>query len=468
MFRFVRVLLIILATALLVLLAWAISGSWKNEPYLNNTYLLKIDLTNLNLTKIFTQVVQKRDLHLDHGLVAPFAHLADFPASPTTDAYAIPTLVKRLDPHENPPHSHVKRLDLNDALNSATKVLGELSASVPTSIPSGLASNIPSNLATAIPSSIPSEYAGLSQYVPQGISANDVALLLAQAQQALNDPNASMESIVNNIVARIIQTLTPLQLGLSQIYTVSFWGYCRGSNTNMSTYDTNADVAALRLFSSEKVNLTWCSHPKAAFALDPAALLKTEIGNVLNGYQPDGRLPAQIDDLIRDKLKVVQASVNNTAINLPQDLQNYVGLLNRLTKAGFALMLAGCILSAIAVFVQLLGCCIDPHGCCLSCVHFLFLTLMCVTTIVGCALTTATYLYVRKVLNKEAADYGIKCSLLINFYAFAWLGAAAAIAFFFVEVLGLICGCCFPHREEQHEKPPQQQYTPQAGYMHQS
>lgn len=461
MFRLVRAFLIFLGIALTVLLAWAITGSWKNERYLTDTYLLSLDLTNLNLQKIFDQVVDKRDLEAVYApKLLPLYHTPDLAGLVPSTTHRHDAATITASPALN------KRIDLAGILSTATLALGQLlDISIPSDLPSTVPTAVP--LGVTIPTAIPSEYAS---YIPSGIPTDLVPLLLADALSILANPSASIDTILSNIVSSIVSKLSPQQLGLAQIYTISFWGYCRGSRTNGTTYDANSDFAnTFRLFEGRKLNMTWCSPPKAAYALDPAALIKNEIGNLLNGYQPDGRLPAQVNDIIKAQLQIVQNSINNTDIHLPQDLQNYIGLLNRVTKAAFALMLAGCCLSTIAVILQLLGFCINPRGgCCLSFFHFLYQLLMVVTTVVGCGLATGVYIFVRSVLNKEVDSYGIKTSLLINFYAFAWLGAVAAIIFFLVEIIGLICMCCTRNKPNRNSKNTYYPYllAPNARYYH--
>lgn len=268
----------------------------------------------------------------------------------------------------------------------------------------------------------------------------------SDAASAVSDAASAAESYVSgnsDLINQIVQ-LDYSDLGLSSVYQIGYWGYCKGQVTEKHKSDT---------FDNSNVNITWCSKPKPGFKFDPLDIFKRELNATLQ-RDADGTDP--ISATIRNDIDYLVDNLSYDNLNLPGDLNSKISIFNNLTTASFGLLLAGAVLAIISVVIQLLGCFMSPDSCCLSFLNFLFEVAIFVILFVGSVIVTFTYTYTRGQINDQTEDYGIKSYLSINFYAFIWSGTVAALLCCGFNLLGHCCGLFSTGRKRfrsQHQEP---------------
>ncbi|KAG7661270.1 uncharacterized protein J8A68_005266 [[Candida] subhashii] len=240
----------------------------------------------------------------------------------------------------------------------------------------------------------------------------------------------------------LFATVTPQQLGIADVYSVSYWGYCRGAllepeqeyNSNLGSYFYN--------FDNSNVNWTWCSDPKPGFFFDPIDIMQIELTRAIEGIVVDAQSEAitQLTITSKSEIKVLIDNITPERLNLPGHLQSDLTRLNTLTKSAFSIMVTVAVLSFVSTVIQILGYFFSPEKCCLSFLNFLFEFSISLLSFTGSVIVTAVYVKVRGLANKEATDYGIKAFLSINFYAFTWSATMVANLVVFVNLLGHCCG----------------------------
>ena len=173
-------------------------------------------------------------------------------------------------------------------------------------------------------------------------------------------------------------------------------------------------------------------------------ILKEELNRTIDGKSVDSQSDdiSQLSQTYKSELKQLIDNLSLLDLNLPGNLQNDLKTLNNLTKAGFALMIITSVLSFISIVVQLMGCCVSPDNCCLSFLNFMLQVLVFLAAIIGAGLVTGCYVFVRKQINNNLSEFGIKSFLSINFYAFAFSAAVAALLVVIFSLLGHCCGIC--------------------------
>ena len=62
---------------------------------------------------------------------------------------------------------------------------------------------------------------------------------------------------VSQAVHSLLSNVNPQVLGMAQVYSVGFWGYCRGYVIQ--------DDSKTKKFDNSNVNYTWCSNQKFLF-----------------------------------------------------------------------------------------------------------------------------------------------------------------------------------------------------------
>lgn len=238
-------------------------------------------------------------------------------------------------------------------------------------------------------------------------------------------------------VAQFLETLSYNDLGLADVYSISFWGYCRGTAADQTTYDSELGELTFS-FDNKNVNYTYCSKPKIGYKFDPYTVLKHEIANAVDGAV-DGSGVLSTTATV-GQLYTISNYLEQSGLQLPGDLDKKLTLLNNLTRSAGALILAAAVLSFVAVIAQVLGCFLDPDSCCLAFLTFLYQVAISIILIVGGALVTYTYMYVRKQVNNNIDEYGVKAFLSINFYAFVWSAWVASVLVVLFSLLGHCCG----------------------------
>ncbi|KAJ9094583.1 hypothetical protein QFC19_007881 [Naganishia cerealis] len=273
-------------------------------------------------------------------------------------------------------------------------------------------------------------------------------------------------SEITTAINNIVDSLTYQELGLADVYSISFWGYCRGTATNDKIANPLKKVT--NNFDNNKVNFTYCSKPTPGYKFDPLTVLKHEINDTINDtVDGNGVVSSAIGSTVKQQLTQLVDNLSYENLNLPGNLKKDLTLLNNLTRAAFALTIVGVVLSFLSVIIQLLGCFMSPDNCCLSFLNFIFEALTFIILLVGAALSTGAYLYVRKEVNNATSDYGVKTYLSIQYYAFAWSGAVAALLVVIFNLLGHCCGLFGTNRNRYRTvAPPVPEKEPSMAYSH--
>lgn len=436
LFGFFRAIIVFFTLALTVLSVFALTGSYANKSYLTGTYLIDVQLQHLNLSKILnaTAFGSKRDLN-------GFAPRDDFTELPTR------TLVE----------SNPKR-ELGDLAGTASSLLSEVATNT------GLVASVTSELAG---NSAIASVTGNSQVQSLVGAATSAAAAVATGASVPDEINGllnNVESVINDIIDRFSYS----ELGLADVYSVSFWGYCRGNVSEDAKSIT--DLGKLSdAFDNSKTNITWCLKPTPAFKFDPLEIIKHELNNSIDGVVDGSGLPVQLTNSAKLELKVLVDNISYENLDLPGSIELYLNTLHGVTTASFIIMLVVCCLGFISTVLQLLAFCCSPNNCCLSFLNFLLLFVTFVLSIVSGGLATGCYMYVRKVVNENTSDYGVRSYLSMNFYAFAWSAAVAGLLSVIFHLLGHCVGMFSTGRRRYRAVgPPPGPPPPEAAYEHKS
>ncbi|CAK9439029.1 uncharacterized protein LODBEIA_P32530 [Lodderomyces beijingensis] len=396
-----RVVLVFFSLATLILTAFAVAGSYKNKGYLTGTYLINFHLSGLDLRQIISAQIgsSKRDVVVVGGggerlfnrdAVEPQVEVEMMAKRETTTAAPTPS-------------------NINDWINLATSIANQpdFTAQV---------ASIASNAGISVPTSLPT------------------------------DGDGGFYTTVQAAIADLLNNVTPEQLGIADVYSASYWGYCRGEKVSNGTAAPDNSFGRFldENFDNSNVNYTWCSPPTAGFFFDPITIFKQEMNRTIDGISVDSQstLVNELSTQYKNELRVLIDSITPEDLNLPGSLQDDLQLLNRLTVASFALMICAAALAFISIVIQFMGCCLSPDNCCLSFLNFMFQFLLFLLSILAAGLVTGTYVFVRRKINDEVGEWGIKSFLSINFYAFAWSAAASALLLVLFSLLGHCFGIC--------------------------
>lgn len=289
---------------------------------------------------------------------------------------------------------------------------------------------------------------GLEEYIPSSTTKRDwlddgLDNLGDAASSAASSVASSVDSVssdvsggVNSVLKQILSKYSNEDLGLADVYTVSLWGYCKG--------DADKDNKNKGTFDNSKLNITYCSKPKLGYKFDPLTLFKHEVNNTINdkvdGSDDSNPISKALSSTVKNALEDLVDNIDYDSLDLPSDLNKKITLVNNLTKAGAALILTAAVLSFISIFIQCAGCFLSPDNCCLSFLNFLFEVVILIIALVGAAILTGAYMEVRKKINDETKEYGIRSFLSIQFYAFIWSAVVAAIIVCLLNLLGHCCG----------------------------
>ncbi|KAG5422286.1 hypothetical protein I9W82_001381 [Candida metapsilosis] len=331
---------------------------------------------------------------------------------------------------------HLNKLDLRQIISTSigdkgnnNKKRADDSATTTTS------GSIPTNVqgwidaASSVAGNLPSGVASVASAV-----GSDISLPSGDIDQAIS---AAIGDVLNNV--------SPEDLGIAQVYSVSYWGYCRGEikNNKTSVFDGDLGRFVNENFDNSDVEYTWCSPPSPGYFFDPSTVLREELNRTIEGEQIDSQsqLINQLSSQYVNDLKVLVNNLADEYLNLPGDLQNNLTTLNNVTKASFAMMIIAAVLSFISIVFQLLAMCISPNNCCLSFLNFSLQLITFLASILAAALATGAYVFVRRKVNDEVGKFGVKAFLSINFYAFAWSAAVASFLVVVFSAIGHCCGC---------------------------
>lgn len=449
---FFRLLVLFFTLATLVLSVWSLVGSYKNASYLTDNYLLSFQLSNLNLSAVFSEAVAKRDV-----VYVPYEANAVYAAAPGSP-YGQPTATRdavwvqnvHSQPTQTPatPTENDKR-DLLSDLASVTSMVGGAVTSDTAAVASLLSqySTVANAASTADISSVLSE---IAQYA---LGVSIPAAVATLAAELLGDFSSLIEDYVGSMNA--------LELGLADMYSVGFWGYCKGL-LDGSAYEYMSSLGKFgKQFSNKNVNWTYCLPAKVGYKFDPLTVFKHElIVKISEDAQELNEATGGITDTLMAQLLALVLGATYETLGLPGSLKKDLTLLHNLTIAAFALILAGAIIAFISFVFQALGLCFSPQNSCLSCLNFMVMFIVFLVVLLGSALSTGAYIFVRKEVNNEVETFNVRSFLSVQFYALSWSAVAAALLLVIFSFLGYCCGCFHSgkRRYATHHMEPEMRY----------
>lgn len=403
-----RVVLVFFCLATLLLSVMALIGSYQNADWLTQTYLIDFQLTELDLKAIFNKI-DKRDFVGPNRLNA-----ANMNKPSVTMVSFEPSSVTR-----------VQRDVIGSLITEANGQVKTLGAAATEALAQGNTEQL-------------------------GAIAAQATEALILAAGLLND--AGIHN-VDDAIEAITKSMTYRDLGLADVYLVSYWGYCRGYSKANTTKDKSQNEKIP--FDNSNSNFTWCSPPKAGFKFDPLDVIKNEINNIIDG-NVQGGLVGMVPDLSADEknyLKVLVDNLDYDILNLPNDLEKNLSMLHTATVASMALLFVVVVFAFLEMVLQILGMCCDPQACWSSCLNGTFQFLLFLLSIVSSGLTTGLYIFVRGKVNDVTGEFGVHSYLSINFYAFMWSASVSTLLLLVFSLLGHCCGC-FGGRTRYRSLPP--------------
>ncbi|KAK6459753.1 actin cortical patch SUR7/pH-response regulator pali [Scheffersomyces xylosifermentans] len=241
------------------------------------------------------------------------------------------------------------------------------------------------------------------------------------------------DSSIAIILNEVINDFNYQELGLADVYSIGFWGYCTGYISKDESTENQTTSGPIP-FNNKHVNFTWCSHPKASNIFDPLAIFKTVLNGTINNIDLPFAPPSMVE-AISSKLYVLLENINYDSVNLPGNLKKNLTEIGRISTACFALLVVVVCFCFVSIVIQVLAFFISPDNCCLSFLNFLFQVINAVLAVVTASLITGIYVYLRKQIN-GSPQFGIKSFLSVNLYAFIWSAAASAIIVVLLNLLG--------------------------------
>lgn len=202
----------------------------------------------------------------------------------------------------------------------------------------------------------------------------------------LNVTNIDISSVLGSSVS-----VQATDLGLSDIYSIGMWGYCKGSNDDGD------------------YNVTYCSSPTSMYLFDPVKILSEDLDSSLS-----------IDDL-----------------SLPDQVEDYVKTAKIVSKVIFITTIIGVVAAFVVAVLTLFSFC--SHA--VSCIATIFAIISFLGLVIAAAASTATYSIVKKYFNDAAETYGISSTLSNNrFYGLIWASAVAALITCLFNFFAICCG----------------------------
>ncbi|CAN3353559.1 hypothetical protein DICA3_A07426 [Diutina catenulata] len=269
------------------------------------------------------------------------------------------------------------------------------------------------------------------------------------------DLNSGYYSTVADVINKIAHNMNYRDLGLADVYSVGYFGYCRGYSTSNTSVTTQKGDSP-KVFDNSHVNFTWCSPPKTGYKFDPLTVIREEIANMVNG-DVKGAEQVKVPKLTteeKSQLKVLANHLNYENLNLPNSLQKDIDNLQRITFASMVMIFIVAVFGFVTIVTQLLGMCMSPHACWTSFLNCLFQIFIFLFALVTAGLVTGAYIYVRRQVNKATDQFGIRAFLSINFYAFIWSTVASSLLVVIFGILGNCCGFFGTRRRMYRALPP--------------
>ncbi|PSK40397.1 hypothetical protein C7M61_000032 [Candidozyma pseudohaemuli] len=406
---FFRCLVLFFTIASIVLCPWAIVGSYKNQSHLTENYLIGVQITGLDVGKLFAgaNLKIKRDF-------------ANMPRN--VDVKPTPTVTESL----------VTAFPKRDVVSDIESALGNVGGDITSAVGGINVDSLTAQVASAT----------------NDVNTDEIASKISELAASASIPD-SLATIAAGLadgidIQSVVSELDYRDLGLADYYSVSYWGYCRGYMNGVNGTDELLDNLGDfgKNFNKDDVKFVWCSSPKPGFKFDPLDLVKREMTNaVTNSVDGFNGLPQELSTTIKAQLLAIIASVDYEDLNLPGDLKDKLTLLNNITRAALAMLIAGTGLAFISFLFQSVGLCCSPNNSCLSCLNFILMLLFFLCILLGAGLSTGAYMFVRSEVNKEIDEFGLESFLSVQYYAFAWSAMVASFLAIVVAAVGYCCGC---------------------------
>lgn len=256
----------------------------------------------------------------------------------------------------------------------------------------------------------------------------------------------SLSSVVSEISGSL-GTGLHREMGLSDIYTIGMWGYCKG---NMDGTDSGIDPLSAELLDTHNVNFTYCSSPRAMYEFEPIELVKSQIS--LNDSSIATVLTAAVGESTTQSLLQAAQGELESAIEdaIPSSIKDQLDLVKTVSRLIFLTTLIGILITFIGVLLSFCAC----FSRCASCILFLVSLMGTVSLFIGATSSTVMYRIVRDRFNDAFQEFGMSSGLSRMYLAFYWAAVAAAILSSLLWLL-TIC-CCTPSRRRvvpMEEKP---------------
>lgn len=365
-----RVIIGFFTFAAAILSVFALVGSYKDNKFLNNTYLINFQLTQLNLSTLLNAAEFSSTGKRDEGLL-----------------FTPIDLEKRV-------------------VATTTGWTGQLATTTTVGV----------STATAV---------STSGYL------------------------TTVQAVIQDIQSRFLYT----DLGLADVYTIGYWGYCRGTVNSNLVRNVGTGVT-YKTFDNSGLNITWCSKPHFDFTFDPLTVFKHELNNTIQGKSDGPSSSPTLTTAAKSELQVLLDNVSYSNLNLPGSMEKDLKSWKNVTKASCIILLVVCVMSLISTIIQILAFCFSPNHCMLSFLNFLFLFATMVLSFITAVMATALNLFIRNEVNKHTDTFGVKSFVSINYYAFVWsaiVAGAFAIVWFLIGHCFGLCGSGRKRfRDERH------------------
>lgn len=240
---------------------------------------------------------------------------------------------------------------------------------------------------------------------------------------------------VSSAITSQVSSLTQGQstnrdLGLSDVYTFGMWGYCKG---NLRSGASNQE------YSTDGVDFTFCSKPKAMYVFNPADVLLSDI----SGSETD--------------LNDVVDSLDSAGVTLPSSIEDYMRIVTPLSKLIFICTIIGLALTCLQLLLSFFTVC--SRGC--SCFVFFLGSISFISLILACGASTGAFMYIRREFNNSVSDFGITADLSRYYLAFYWAGCVASLVstiFWFLSICCCSTGPFFGSVRRPRYDPPMEHF----------
>ncbi|CAH2354258.1 hypothetical protein CLIB1423_15S02124 [[Candida] railenensis] len=450
LFTIFRFILIFWTIVQLLLAVFALVSSYKKVDYLTKFYLIDFYVADINLASIFpADKFQKRDAGAfgENPVTTTSAattKLSNNEVVTTTLGDSGNTIAAADGYSTIVYYSPITTVTMSDT-TLTSQLVATTTASSPAAATEGGATTwdngyyYPTTTADTLVDTASTTAGTIINGDTSAATSTDATLLQPTTTKSLGASTSSSSSAVSSTTyayGSLQETINNLDstysfgdLGFADVYSVSYWGYCRGSADKTTTIKNGVSSTS---YDNSNVNFTWCSKPKASYVFDPATVIKAELNNTLATYT--------MSDTVRSQLEALRDNLNSSNIELPGNLDKKFATVKSLVKASFGLLVATVALTSLSLVIGLLGCYLSPGNCMLSFINFLFQFAIFVINIIAAGLITGMMLYVKSQVNDVQDTYGAEAHTTVGFYGFIWSAAAAGWLVVCFSLLGHCLG----------------------------